>query len=115
LSFVRDDPTAVAVDQPSEKLLSGLFHNLALPSRQFDDSMMFPTRPVLGEKAKPMFGVHRDLYAPAATAPESMRALPRKDRFHRRSAFLDDPRILRIRGDAELPHAAMGLRQPPVA
>jgi hypothetical protein len=61
LSFVRDDAASVAVDQPSEELLLGLFHDLALPGRQFDGSMMLPARAMLWEEAKPMLGVHRDL------------------------------------------------------
>jgi hypothetical protein len=116
LSFVRDDPTAVTVDQPSQKRFPVSIHDVTLPSRQFDESVMLSPGPVLGEEAKPMFGVHRYLDAVAVTAQQPMRALPRKDRFHRFSAFLDDPRILRIRADAESPHAGPVTRgQAPVA
>jgi hypothetical protein len=91
------------VDQPAQKLLSGLFDDLALPRRQFDGSMMFPTDAMLWEQANPMLRIHRDLYAPAVAARESVRPLPREDRFHRLCAFLHDARILGVRKDSEAP------------
>jgi hypothetical protein len=99
------DPAAVTVNQPSQKLLSGSAHNPALPSREFDSSMMFPTHTVLGEQAKPVLGIHRNLSATARSAPESIRVLAREDRLHRRCAFLHDPRISGVGKYSQTPYA----------
>jgi hypothetical protein len=103
------------VDQAANELLRLGVDDLSLPLRKRDLAPVLRTRAVLGEEAGPGFGVAADDLETRRVKVDDRDSGLNHQRLNRIAAFRDQPRIARIEGDLEPPHAPRLLQQAAVA
>ncbi|BBX91433.1 hypothetical protein MBOE_30820 [Mycolicibacterium boenickei] len=62
-AVIRDDSATVTVDQTAHEVFRCFLDEDLLPRLERDAAMVFSAGPVLGEQARPVFGVERNLDA----------------------------------------------------
>jgi hypothetical protein len=105
------DAAAVGVDQAAEKSVWVHSRDLALPRQQLDRALVFLSRPVLWEYARPVFpgGVDHD-----TTFGRALRYFASADELHRTSTLGDDVRVFFVEADSQAIDVASMPRQTTV-
>jgi len=98
-AVIRDDPTAVAVDQATYEGLALTLDDSLLPRHESDAPQVLAAASVLRDQARPMVPIHRDVHTPAVAALSSPGPLFGQDGLEGGSACIDNAWIRGVERD----------------